>query len=118
MLTDLRHRLASFFRRTRVERELDAELRFHFEHHVSKLGHDGLAHNEAVRQARLAFGSPDSVKEEHRDARAVASFGCATLPKYVSPYVCAGQPPLTSSRGRFIGRRISPRFPRPALTAL
>jgi putative ABC transport system permease protein len=71
MLADLKSRLASLFRRNRVEDELDAELRFHFDKHVAKLEASGLSHQDALRQTRLEFGTNDSVKEEHRDARGV-----------------------------------------------
>jgi putative ABC transport system permease protein len=74
LAADIRNRLRSLFRRERVETDLDAELRFHFDEHVAKLERDGLPHNEALRQARLAIGSPDSIKEEHRDARGVQLF--------------------------------------------
>ena len=69
MFSDALARLRSMFRRSKVERELDDELRFHFDQHVAKLERDGLLRAEALRQARLAFGASDSVKEEHRDAR-------------------------------------------------
>jgi putative ABC transport system permease protein len=69
MFSDLTTRLRSLFRRDSVERELEDELRFHFDQHVEKLVAAGSTRDEAVRQARLSFGTPDSVKEEHRDAR-------------------------------------------------
>lgn len=69
MFSDARMRLRSLFRHKQVENELDVELRFHFDQHVAKLEQAGLAHEEALRQARLQFGATDSIKEEHRDAR-------------------------------------------------
>jgi predicted permease len=69
MLSDVLIRLRSLFRRKQVENELDDELRFHFDQHVAKLGVQGTPRDEALRQARLTFGPPDSIKEEHRDAR-------------------------------------------------
>ncbi len=71
MLTDIVFRLRSLLRRTRVETDLDDELRFHFEQQVEKLVCSGLTHREAVRRARLMFGGMDQVKEECRDARGV-----------------------------------------------
>ena len=71
MLTDIVFRLRSLLRRTRVETDLDDELRFHFEQQVEKLVRSGLTHREAVRRARLMFGGMDQVKEECRDARGV-----------------------------------------------
>ncbi len=69
MPTDLLTRLRSLFRRTQLEHDLDDELRFHFDQHVAKLTAQGTPLDEALRQTRLAFGTQDSVKEEHRDAR-------------------------------------------------
>ena len=71
MLTDLKSRLRSLFRRDAVENDLDAELGFHFDEHVAKLEKSGLSHEDALRQARLDIGTADSVKEEHRDARGI-----------------------------------------------
>ena len=71
MLTDLKSRLRSLFRRDAVENDLDAELGFHFDEHVAKLEKSGLSHEDALRQARLEIGTADSVKEEHRDARGI-----------------------------------------------
>ena len=71
MLDDLKHRLRALFRRETVERELDDELRFHFERQVEKYMQDGLDRTEAVRRARLEFGGLDHVKEEYRDSLGV-----------------------------------------------
>src|SRR5580658_1892469 len=59
MLTDIIFRLRSLLRRKRVEAELDNELRFHFEQEVEKHVRSGLAHDEAVRLARLALAGMD-----------------------------------------------------------
>lgn len=71
MLDDLLFRLRSLFRRNTVEAELDDELRFHFEQEVEKYVQSGMTREEATRQARLAFGGLDQVKEECREARGV-----------------------------------------------
>ncbi|HKV62936.1 MAG TPA: ABC transporter permease [Candidatus Acidoferrum sp.] len=71
MLDDLSLRLRSLFRRRVVEKEMDEELRFHFENQVSKLVHRGCTPEEARRRARLEFGGMDQVKEEYRDSRGV-----------------------------------------------
>ncbi len=71
MLDDLKHRLRALFRRDTVERELDDELRFHFDRQVEKYMQDGLDRTEAVRRARLEFGGLDQVKEEYRDSLGV-----------------------------------------------
>lgn len=72
MISDLLFRLRAIFRRSSVEKELDDELRFHFEHEVEKLMRSGLSREEASRRARLALGGLDQVKEECRDARGVS----------------------------------------------
>ncbi len=57
------------WRRGTMEEQLDRELRFHIEQHASDLMAQGQAPEEARRQARLALGGPEQVKEECRDAR-------------------------------------------------
>src|SRR5205809_82385 len=69
MLNDLLFRLRSLFRRDAIEAELDAEMRFHLEQEAAKIAHANPENNDAARQARLAFGAPDTIREEHRDAR-------------------------------------------------
>lgn len=69
MVEDLKARMKSLVKRDAVESELDDELRFHFDAAVAKLEARGHSREEAQRLARLEFGSSDSVKEEHRDAR-------------------------------------------------
>lgn len=72
-MNDLRYRVRALFRRRAVEGELDDELRFHFEQQVEKYVRAGMARSEAVRQARLAFGGVEQVKEECREARGLAA---------------------------------------------
>ena len=55
--------------RDRVERQLDAELRDHFERLVADYVRSGATEAEARRRARLAFGGMEQVKEDCRDAR-------------------------------------------------
>src|ERR1051326_9369287 len=66
---DLKYRLRALFRRSAVERELEDELRFHLEREAEKYERAGLPREEALRQARLAFGAVDAAKEESRDGR-------------------------------------------------
>ena len=57
------------WRRGQLEEHLDKELRFHLEQHTKDLiarGHDPI---EARRQARIAIGGEEQVKESCRDAR-------------------------------------------------
>jgi putative ABC transport system permease protein len=72
ILSDLLYRLRVLFQRGRVEQELDEELRFHFERQVEKNIARGMPKDEAMRQARLAFGGITQVQEECRDARGVS----------------------------------------------
>jgi predicted permease len=60
------HRL---WRRRQLEEQLEKELRFHLDQHTADLVARGFDHKEARRQATLALGGPEQVKEECRDAR-------------------------------------------------
>ena len=53
----------------RMEKELDAELRFHFELLVTEKVRLGMAEEEARRRARLEFGGLEQVKAECREKR-------------------------------------------------
>ncbi|HEV3075680.1 MAG TPA: permease prefix domain 1-containing protein [Thermoanaerobaculia bacterium] len=64
----LRSWLASVLRRSRLEREMDAELRFHLDAYADDLAAGGVQPREAARQARLAFGGVDRAKEGCREA--------------------------------------------------
>src|SRR6202050_5813539 len=57
------------WRRRQMEEQLEKELRFHIEEHSTELHGDGHSPEEAQRQARLALGGPEQVKELCRDAR-------------------------------------------------
>jgi predicted permease len=57
------------FRRRKYEEELEKELRFHLDQHTDDLIARGYSPEEARRQARLALGGPEQVKESCRDAR-------------------------------------------------
>ncbi len=52
-----------------LERELDAEVRYHFDRRVDDHVNAGMARSEALRRTRLEFGGLDQIKEECRDAR-------------------------------------------------
>ena len=56
-------------KRNELERQLDSELRFHFERQVSDFIRSGMSGAEARRRARLDFGGVEQVKEECREAR-------------------------------------------------
>src|SRR6185369_6200695 len=72
MLSDLLFRLRSLLQKKSMERELDDELRFHFENQREKYMTSGLSSEEATRRAQLEFGGVDQIKEECRQARGVA----------------------------------------------
>jgi hypothetical protein len=69
MLADWMLRLRSLFKRATVEKELEDELALHYELLVESHLRRGATREEAVRRARLEFGTLDLAKEEHRDAR-------------------------------------------------
>ncbi|HJX96989.1 MAG TPA: ABC transporter permease, partial [Candidatus Acidoferrum sp.] len=60
------HRL---LRRKKMEEQLDKEMRFHLDQHISEMIAAGVNPTEARRRARMALGGPEQVKEECRDAR-------------------------------------------------
>jgi len=72
-LRGLRLRLRLLLRRKVVEKEMEEELRFHLEEEVRKNLRAGLTPGEARRQAALAFGGSERVKEELRKGRGL---GC------------------------------------------
>jgi predicted permease len=57
------------WRRSQMEEQLEKELRFHIEQHSADLIAQGQSPAAARRQARLALGGPEQVKEHCRDAR-------------------------------------------------
>ncbi|MGB7283608.1 MAG: ABC transporter permease, partial [Candidatus Acidiferrum sp.] len=59
----------ALFRRSRMESEMDAELRFHLETRAEDLMRSGVSREEAFRRARVEFGGIERVKEEGREAR-------------------------------------------------
>jgi predicted permease len=72
--SDLRYRLRAIFRKDAVEQELDDELRFHVEREAERLTRGGVPATEAHRQAAIAFGGVEQMKEATRDARGTRLF--------------------------------------------
>src|SRR5262245_32182978 len=66
--------LRAMARRSRVESEMEAELRFHIETFAEDLVRRGVAREEALRRARIEFGGVERAKEECREARGVSLF--------------------------------------------
>jgi putative ABC transport system permease protein len=63
--------LRTTVRRSRMESEMDEELKFHIEAYAEDLVRSGLPRQEAMRRARLEFGGTERAKEECREARGV-----------------------------------------------
>ena len=61
--------LLDWFRRGRIDRDIDEELAFHVEAHVRDLISDGVPPEEARRRALATFGGMAPIKELTRDAR-------------------------------------------------
>jgi len=61
--------LRTILQRSRMENEMDAELRFHVEARADDLVRSGVTRQDALRRARLEFGGIERAKEECRDAR-------------------------------------------------
>ena len=60
--------------RSKLETEMDAELRFHVEAFAEDLVRQGIPRQEALRRARVEFGGIERVKEEGREARGLSFF--------------------------------------------
>src|SRR5882762_10155164 len=69
MWSRVRSWLRTVTRRSRMENEMDAELRFHIEAFAEDLVRSGVPRAEALRRARIEFGGLERAKEECRDAR-------------------------------------------------
>lgn len=65
----LRSTVNSLLRRSRVEIEMDEEIRIHIENRADDLVKSGMPRAEAERQARIEFGSRERFKEECREER-------------------------------------------------
>jgi predicted permease len=61
-------RIRRLFQKSRAEKELDRELRFHLEREIDDYVAEGMSPEEARRHARLHFGGLERVKDEVREA--------------------------------------------------
>jgi len=68
LLDSLRFRIATLFRRSQMNAEIEEELRLHIQHRADDLERSGLDRAEAERRARIEFGGHEKFKEECRDA--------------------------------------------------
>src|SRR5215472_11717753 len=69
--SQIRSWLLAMMRRSRMEREMDAELRFHIDAFAEDLVRGGMPREEALRRAGIEFGGIERAKEECREARGV-----------------------------------------------
>ncbi len=69
MFARLRSFLTAWTRRERFEDSLDEEVRFHLEAYAEDLVRSGVPRREALRRARIHFGSVESMKDDCRQAR-------------------------------------------------
>jgi len=67
----IRSWLRATLQRSRLESEMDGELRFHIEARAEDLQRAGVPRQEAMRQARMEFGGIERAKEECREERGV-----------------------------------------------
>jgi predicted permease len=68
LLDSLRLRIATLFRRSRMNAEIEDELRSHIQFYADDLERSGLPRAEAERLARIRFGGHARFKEECREA--------------------------------------------------
>jgi putative ABC transport system permease protein len=66
-ITEIWQRMRSIRRRHSLESGLDEEIRFHIDRQAEKNRRAGMSPDEARRQALIAFGGPERVKEHTRD---------------------------------------------------
>jgi putative ABC transport system permease protein len=71
LFSQLRSWFRTLLRRSHLERDMDAELRFHLETYADDLIRSGIPRDEALRRARREFGGLERAKEECRDARGI-----------------------------------------------
>ena len=70
----LRVFLEPLFRRDRLDRSMEEEMRFHIEERAADLRRSGLPEDEAKRKAQIEFGGKETYKEQCRDSRSFRWF--------------------------------------------
>jgi predicted permease len=73
---DIRYRVRALLRRDDAERALNAEIEDHLARHAESLERAGWSREDARRQARLAFGGLDGIKEHTREAWGTEALEC------------------------------------------
>jgi predicted permease len=66
VLDSIRFRIVTLFQRSKVNAEMEEELRSHIAHRADDLERSGLIRTEAERRARVEFGGREKYKEEIR----------------------------------------------------
>ena len=69
MRNSLRLRLRALLRPRETDADLGEEVAFHLEQQARLYESQGFSRDDAVRKARVAFGSIDATTEQHRDGR-------------------------------------------------
>jgi putative ABC transport system permease protein len=64
----LRKSIHTLRHRTTVEKDMQAEMEFHIQAHADQLAGDGIPQEEALRRARIEFGSVERYKEDCRES--------------------------------------------------
>jgi hypothetical protein len=64
VIDSLRVRLTALFRQSRINAEMEEELRSHIQHRADDLERSGLDRATAERRARIEFGGQERFKEE------------------------------------------------------
>ena len=68
VLATLRLRIATFFHRSKLDADIEEELRSHIQHRADDLEGSGLTRAEAERRAHIEFGARVRINEECHDA--------------------------------------------------
>jgi macrolide transport system ATP-binding/permease protein len=74
MLARLRSLFGALRHRARFEDHMREEMRFHIDAYADDLERAGVSRHEALRRARLAFGTADAIKDDCRQARGLRLF--------------------------------------------
>jgi predicted permease len=75
LFDSLRSLASRLFQRSRIDREMDQELRSHIQHRADDLERSGMNRAEAERRARVEFGGYERFKEESHEAIGGLFFG-------------------------------------------
>ena len=92
LLSDLRYRFRALFRRGEVERELADELHDHLEREAAANRAAGMAPEEAMRRARVAFGGVEYARERGRGVRGVRWIEIVVRDAHLALRTLRGQP--------------------------